>query len=347
MTSNVEAFEALKSYMIQNFNAKLASGGKEIVKKCHFCGDSRDPTARHLYIGIRSSDGQIVYNCFKCNASGIVDGKFFRDMGCYDPDIINLCQECSRKASDFNLAKRGYTRKRSANQYIIYNNPNNVYTVRKIKYISDRLMVQFGIEEANRFRVIASIKEFLNMNNIMRYTRHPDVIDILDKFFVGFLSMDGTHIILRRLVPEGKLPKNVDTRFIIYNIYGIDNGVKFYSIPKNINPCLPLEVHIAEGIFDILSIYLNMNHINDNAIYIAISGKSYWSVVQYLLCVYGFVQFDLHIYPDADISMEDMYSIRRKLSDFNIPIFIHRNIFGNEKDYGVPKCKIQDNVIRI
>lgn len=41
-----EAFESLKAYLIQNFNAKPASGGKEIIKRCHFCGDSRDPSDR-------------------------------------------------------------------------------------------------------------------------------------------------------------------------------------------------------------------------------------------------------------------------------------------------------------
>ena len=52
------AFEALKVYLIKEHNAKIASGGKEIVKKCHICGDSRDPSSRHMYIGLK--DGTIV-----------------------------------------------------------------------------------------------------------------------------------------------------------------------------------------------------------------------------------------------------------------------------------------------
>ena len=37
-----EAFEALKQYLIDNHNAKIVSGGREILKRCHICGDSRD-----------------------------------------------------------------------------------------------------------------------------------------------------------------------------------------------------------------------------------------------------------------------------------------------------------------
>ena len=73
-----EAFEALKVYMKENHNAKIVSGGREILKRCHICGDSRDHTDAHMYIGFK--DGVILYNCFKCNEKGIVDGKFMRDL---------------------------------------------------------------------------------------------------------------------------------------------------------------------------------------------------------------------------------------------------------------------------
>ena len=88
--SSSEAFESLKQYMVENHRAKLVSGGREILKRCHICGDSRDQSDAHMYIGMKN--GSIVYNCFKCNAGGVVDGKFLRDMDCYDPNIIFLCQ---------------------------------------------------------------------------------------------------------------------------------------------------------------------------------------------------------------------------------------------------------------
>ena len=39
-----EAFEALKECMVNNYHARIVSGGKEILKRCHFCGDSSDPS---------------------------------------------------------------------------------------------------------------------------------------------------------------------------------------------------------------------------------------------------------------------------------------------------------------
>ena len=49
-----EAFEILKQYLIDNYNAKVASGGREIIKRCHICGDSRDLSDAHMYIGMRN-----------------------------------------------------------------------------------------------------------------------------------------------------------------------------------------------------------------------------------------------------------------------------------------------------
>ena len=104
-----EAFEALKQYLIQNNKAKVVSGGREILKRCHICGDSRDPSDAHMYIGLKN--GAIVYNCFKCNAGGYVDGSFLRNMDCYDPNIIYLCQEQNKAASSSNSSYSGSLRR--------------------------------------------------------------------------------------------------------------------------------------------------------------------------------------------------------------------------------------------
>ena len=42
-----------RQYLVENFNAKLASGGREITIRCPFCGDSlKNIKARHMYMGI-------------------------------------------------------------------------------------------------------------------------------------------------------------------------------------------------------------------------------------------------------------------------------------------------------
>ena len=70
--------EELKEYLLQTFpDARSASGGSEVVIRCRFCGDSQsDPHAAHLYIKI--SGDVPLYNCFKCNAKGILTDEILR-----------------------------------------------------------------------------------------------------------------------------------------------------------------------------------------------------------------------------------------------------------------------------
>lgn len=340
-----EAFEALKEYMVTNFNAKIASGGKEIVKRCHFCGDSRDPTARHLYIGI--SDGLIKYNCFKCNARGLVDAKFLRDLDCFDTGLINLCMEQNKKIYDPNYSKTGNLESiyRLNNIYIPYS--NNDFAIKKLDYLSRRMGYIFNNRNAIDFKIVLNLKDFLYANHIDKYTRHPDLIDLLDKYFIGFLSMDNKYVIMRRLIPEGKLPNQIDSRYLNYNITGRNDGMKYYIIPNIIDISKPLDIHIAEGPFDILSIYLNIAPIGGNAIYSAICGKSYLNLVKFFITSYGFTGFNLHIYPDSDIDMKDMRIIKNQVSIFGIQCYIHRNLSNGQKDYGVSIDKIVDSVTKL
>ena len=339
-----EAFEALKIYLVNNFNAKIASGGKEVVKRCHFCGDSKDPSSRHLYIG-QKPDGSIVYNCFKCPAQGYVDSKFLRDMGCYDMDIILLCQEQNRKSTSSNLTRSGIIRMaRQFHEPSFYADPNSEFTKKKLDYISRRLGHVFTLRDAAMFKIVINLKEFLTTNGITQYTRYPDIIDQLDKFFIGFLSMDNCYITLRRQVPEGKVSKYIDTRFVNYDIFGINqNSMRYYVIPNYIDLNKPLEIHIAEGAFDIISIYNHVAPIGTNGIFAAVLGKSYVSLVRFFIINYGFTSFDLHIYADNDVDTADLMRIKNDIYPFNIRMIIHRNTFPGEKDFGVLMDHIHDS----
>lgn len=339
-----EAFEALKEYMVSKYNAKIASGGKEIVKRCHLCGDSRDISSAHMYIGLKNE--AIVYNCFKCNSSGIVNGHFLRNMGCYDPNIILLCQDQNSKFTNSNPYANTFAKfYNSKNVYIP--SCSNEFANRKIEYISNRLGHPMTQYEIKRFKIILNLKYFLNFNNIQNYTRHPDMVDLMDKFFIGFLSMDNRYVILRRLVPEGKLPKFIDHRYINYDIFGFGDGIKYYTIPNEINTTIPLDIHIAEGIFDILSIYMHVAPIGSNGIFSAINGKSYSSLVRFLIVNYGFSGFNLHLYPDADIPNYTMQNIKDDIKLFNVKVFVHRNAYEGEKDFGVSYGRIIDSCTKI
>lgn len=341
-SDSTEAFEALKVYMKENHNAKIVAGGREILKRCHFCGDSRNMSDAHLYIGLKN--GAIVYNCFKCNSKGVVDGKFLRDIGCYDLGLLNLCIEQNKKNSSSGSLNSKAFRNPSKFYRPIIPISNNAYAIKKLKYVSNRFGYEITPQIAANFKIVVNIKDFLSINGIERYTRDPSVVDLLDKFFVGFLSMDNRYIVMRRLVPEGKLPQYIDTRYVNYDIFGIDNeGMKFYTIPSTfVDPFKPVEIHIAEGCFDILSIYFHVAPFGTNGVFSAVNGKSYSSLVRYLIMTYGFTAFDLHLYPDADVNDRKMEAIHRDIEPFGVNTFIHRNMFPGEKDFGVPLDHVND-----
>lgn len=340
-----EAFEALKVYMRDNYNAKIVSGGREILKRCHICGDSRDPTDAHMYIGFK--DGAILYNCFKCNEKGMVDGDFMRNLGCYDPSIIQLCQDQNKKAIKSTMTHSGKLRRQSI-KTLQFPISNNEFAKKKLDHINRRLGLRFDYTDLIENKIVLNIRDFLEFNGINRFTRNEELIDLLDKFFIGFLSCDNRYIILRRLIPEGKLPQYIDTRYVNYNIFDSD-GKKFFIIPTVIDVLRPISIHIAEGVFDIISIYHNLHKFNgySNAIYAAVCGKNYMSLIEYFIMTYGFISFQLHLYPDNDVDDREMKKICNSLKCFNIDIFIHRNTYPGEKDYGVSIDRICDNIYKI
>lgn len=340
-----EAFETLKIYMKDNHNAKIVSGGREILKRCHICGDSRDPTDAHMYIGFK--DGAILYNCFKCNEKGIVDGKFMRDLGCYDPSIITLCQEQKSNSSNPTRTQSGNLRYVNI-KTLQFPMSNNEFAQKKLDHINRRLGLKFDYSDLVANKIVLNLKEFLLFNGIDRFTRNEELMDLLDKFFIGFLSCDNRYVILRRLVPEGKLPPYIDTRYVNYNIFN-SNGSKFFIIPTMVDVLRPISIHIAEGTFDILSIYHNLHKFNgySNAIYAAVCGKNYMSLIEYFIMTYGFISFELHIYPDIDVDDNEMMRISNNLKHFNIEVFIHRNRYPGEKDYGVSMDRINDTCYNV
>lgn len=341
------AFEILKDYLMYNFDdVKLAAGGKEVVKRCHYCGDSRDVNSKHLYIGLNDK-GVISYNCFKCNAGGPVLYRFFREIGIFDVDLISTVVQANMRALN-----NPYITTRD-HQKEFYRAPVKIFPAmdkraeKKIGYINNRLGTQLTIEDMARLKIVLNLKEYLGHNNVRYYSRHPNIIDELDLGFLGFLSIDSSHIVLRRLVPEEKVNPSIRERYNIYNIYSKQTGgVTYYAIPGTIDRSKPCNVIMAEGPFDILSVYLNLPRY-DNAIYVSATGKTnYHSLLQYLLLDVKIPYFGttVHIFSDNDINNRDLNNLYNLVYQLQLPCFLHFNLMEGEKDYGVSGDRIIDSV---
>ena len=56
---------------------------------------------------------------------------------------------------------------------------------------------------------------------------------------------------------------------------------------------------------------------------------------------------EVHVYMDTDISNSVIYELRDICEVFMLPLYIHKNMYPNEKDFGVPISRINESIQRI
>ena len=130
-----------------------------------------------------------------------------------------------------------------------------------------------------------NLKDLLRENHINNLTRDINIVDQLDINFLGFISIDNAFLNMRRLCNPGCVYSSIDKRYINYKIYDkFNTSQRFYTIPTTIDLATPnrIKIHIAEGPFDILSIYTNIRK-GEPGIYTSVAGSNYIGVILYLL----------------------------------------------------------------
>lgn len=325
---------------------KEVSGGTELVCYCKYCPDSK--SHGHMYIKIpQSQDDPILFHCFKCQTSGILDSRKLIEWGIYDP-IIGL--ELDKINSKINRSNKLYSSIKERLPIL-----NHVYDFNlanmKLKYLNDRLGTNLSINECLSQKIVFNLKDVLDYNNIESYTRHPSIINQLNWNFIGFLSLDNNFVNLRRLCDEGIVYKSIDSRYINYNICGKhDNTEKMYVLPTTIDlsSSQKINIHIAEGPFDILSIRYNLRKESANNIFAAITGSGYHGLINHLINTFQIFYFDLHIYPDNDNfgTRELVDSIYQNIKPYGAALYEHRNISPGEKDFGVNSGRIVEKIYK-
>lgn len=339
-----------KELLMSVEGAKLVSGDIEILMRCFYCSDSIDRSHGHFYISIpNDQESPSYFYCQKCQSSGIVTHTKLMEWGLFDQDIsIGLAKYNKR------IMKLSKNKKYIINDTIF--NINNTHVERndlsdkKLNYINNRLGLKLTYDDMISNKIVLNISDLLSQNNITEYTRAPMIIDQLNSFFIGFLSYDNGFLNMRNLSKNnGNVYKTIDKRYVNYNIFDkCDNTKKFYINPVSIdlNSPYPIKLHLVEGVFDLLSIKYNLvNGINN--IYAAINGSGYLGLIKYFITTIKLINLEIHIYPDKDVNDNKMNFIARSISIFNNPIYIHRNIYQGEKDFGVKLDKIKENIRRI
>ena len=337
--------EFLRSHMRY---AKDRAGGDELECRCFYCSDSKNKDHGHMYIHIPvDQSDESFYHCFKCGASGIVNMSTLSEWGLYDTEISIGLKQISDQAAKTKKVKHNTTSSQYRFNNVIYDMD---LANMKLNYINNRIGTNLSFQDCYDSKIVFNLKECLHATGLNNYTRSEFVINQLNKYFVGFLSADNNLINLRRVCDEGIVYYTIDKRYVIYNIHNDRDTYKYYILPFRLDVALqsPVDVHISEGPFDILSVRYNLRK-DPNCIYAAVGGESYIRLVKHLMLKFSIFNINLHIYPDNDnVGRDDkMYTIRDYIKPFGCKLYIHRNIFNNEKDMGVPLSRIKESIVQL
>ena len=328
-------------------NAKLASGRRFINCRCPICGDSVHPKSAHMYIKIPWDNASTSwYYCHLCNNKGTVSYKTLIEWDIYDQDIADQLTELNKRA--INSDKNTKYNDRQVYSVGINHITMDEKTEFKRQYICNRVGLDLSYEDIKNLKMVLNLNDLLYENKILKRTRNENIVNELSTEFIGFLSIDNAFLNMRRTCEAGIVYKSIDKRYINYKIFDKDDTTqRFYTVPTYVNVNTPYRIpfHIAEGPFDILSIYLNLRN-RAPGIYTSVSGCNFISVILYFLIDLRLPFIELHIYVDNDVhgSPEAVNKILNRLPDPTIPIYVHRNVYEGQKDFGVPKQFIQESI---
>lgn len=346
ITSNTREQKLDLQRQFANLYPLIRGEGIQFHTRCVLCGDSKkDPNKMRLGIKINPDNPEepILYHCFNCEERGVVTNRLLKDImdniGCHklkDVNVDAINKSILNSGGNTRINRYKNTRVLSATIPPLMSDDNQI---RKAKYVFDRIGKIIDPVELPSIKIIWSIRQFLEMNNIKSEDKY---IWLLEKDYVGFLTINNDFIIFRDITNSHKM------RYVKYNIHGLyDNSNCFYSIPNKIDLLTLDDIHIkvAEGPFDIISILYNLDNNNrKNTVYCA-SGNSY--LYNPLLNYFnkGIVGSNVHvdIYRDNDLDY-DFGNLKKKIKIYTGSTqntSIYYNAASNEKDFGVPLNRIQ------
>lgn len=346
---SIPEFEDLKAYIIAEKMGRKAAGGTQCTMRCPYCGDSRDPRNRHLYIGPDKRNNYVLsHHCFLCDAGGPITPKFFRDIDCYEMELIQEVIAYNNSVKRRNKYSKRDAVERRMTFHPIITEVDNMESFDKLKYINDRLGTNLTFADISQNKIILNLNRYLKDNHIGSTTRYPAIMNELSKNCIGFLSVDNSHVIMRTIVDPKTLHHTIARRYNNYAIFTTPNLYLYYVIPGKVDATKPITINIAEGPFDILSVYYNIVQDKTNHIFAAAAGKAqYRGLIKYIFTVIGIPPYlvNIQLYCDSDVDINDLIKLKNDLTKLKVPMTVHKNCMEGEKDFGVPLNRIVDKVL--
>lgn len=286
--------------------------GKEYVCTCPFCGKRK-----HCYVLFDlTNDTPLLYNCFRCNSTGIVNRKFLEYFNLEEMDIPHV--KTLRKIDIANKIS-------STNKVVMF----NIDDKKSIKLFQDYIKYRVNIEPT-----VDELMQFQLMTDPDLYAR--DYLGEASKNHEWFsqaiwFRLANGNIHGRSLYSDTERWIKFSSRRIRdVGIYNIKNG---FDMEQDIIVC------ICEGIIDAIGLYY-YNKLNGitNCIYIACCGKNYEIGLKQAISkgIFG-NSVSVRIYKDSDVDAKRIH-----LDENRVKLFKSVAIYENTKahDYGVPMDSI-------
>lgn len=320
-----------------------ASGGREYVVRCAFCGDSENLDNHHMYIAMRPP---FVYQCQRCNESGRLDDfNFFKQHGLFDSSVLANIKAINDEYYKENGAKLSISGSKHLFRFLQGRNKDFLYTVenpdapvvvKKIAYISNRFGCNFTLEELYEKRIILDLKNFFRINKITKLNTDLETMIGLHENYLGFHSGTKGFITFRQAGEEKSMLRLYD-----YPLFGRSKTQsKYYWIPHEIDLFAPsLTLNLCEGVMDSLGLEKYLGRDTSSSVTVAVCGKNFFSPIEFFLKL-GFLDLNINIYADADVATyfyKRWLWFRPILQHINAKVRVFHNTIGH--DYGVkPEC---------
>ena len=301
---DVKIAEFKRKLLTTGLFRKVSGDGQYRCKSCPFCGDTKD----HMYVLIKQNDDTpVLYNCFKCNAHGIVNQTFMDYFGIDDIEIPKV---------------KGRKRIRPGVDNTVIDVLNVETDTETIRVASDYIEYRLGVRPSAE-----DLKKFMLIGNPVEYvTAYLDGKTWGLKDRIWFMLNNGS--IIGRSLNEDN-----NSRWMKRSVVGTMAGL--YSIKQPVATDKPINVCICEGVMDAIGLYYHGNI--PNALFIATMGSRYEAGIQYVIDagIFG-DSVNIRIYKDADI---ERVFVNKRYVPFFKSISVYRNTLA--KDYGVYSDKIE------
>lgn len=315
-------YEIIKRHL-DNSYCRFIQSSNEIIIRCPYCGDSRKHLNKgHFYIG--QSDNTFLYQCKRaeCNATGIVNKRLLEDINIYDIELISKIVKMS-----FSNSLKKINIIQNSKNLLRFNNYNfnlfkSIYP-NKVNYIYSRLYNIDNDIDLNKYRIILSIKDFVNTYGLSLNKYQLSILDELELNTIGFLNFNGSAISFRYIPITSKYR---------YFKMKLTNDVDIYAIRNNLNleDLNPIKINICEGAIDAINIKNRLKKESEDELFLSCNGSDYINKIEYISKLSGRLNLDINIYRDSDQSVD------RILKQFKNSIFQNNiKIYSNtmDKDY--------------